>query len=65
MSPITGSILQAIKRRLKNSSVISDLFLAEIVKFDGIDSVQKTFSQYGQDLLLGKLLNFLPIKNEY
>jgi len=50
---------------LNHSSVIQDFLLPSIPKVHGKMNSQLTYSQYGQDLFLSKLIFFLPEKPNY
>lgn len=53
------------KNLLKSSTFLQDLMLASIASIDSKNISRQSYSQYGQDLFLSKLLSFLPDKHQY
>jgi len=65
MNIIRRFVRNSLKFFLSRSSVIQDLMLPSIPRYSEKMNSPLTYSQYGQDLFLRKLLFFLPEKIEY
>ena len=65
MKNLNRHLLFILKNFLKNSTFLQDLMLTSIDSINSKNISRQSYSQYGQDLFLRKLLSFLPYKPQF